>query len=632
MNLKNLILIFAALITATPARSADPVYPTITITGTATLPAHTTIGGVPVASVSGTVARSGTANYANTSGTALTITGTIPVAQVTGTLARSGTANYANTSGTAAIITGTIPVTQVTGTLARSGTSDYATQAGTATIITGTIPNNQVSGLGGSSVLNIGTTAGTVAAGDDTRITGALAAVNGTSTSLINTGTTTQDAQVVLSQTNAKRVYLPPGANLVTAINAASANSTITASPGAYSLSGTITLKTGQTVDGNGSVITFTGTGALFNATTTDNWSIRNIRFSGTSPAVGTAISQFNCKGFDIRNVYCTTIGTGISFTGSDAPIIHAGGIIDNAYVESSGTGIYIGPRAEYHRITNSNFNSNVVGGYFIGGNNVVTSSQFCDNSGAAGAVFQTGANDNHGLATNCQFNHNSGIGVYASGLTSGQFFNNCSAANNTGNGIVVDSSKGFYWQGGFISNNVAVTGTSTGPNTIKDVWALSGALSVSGSSNTANTIFITAPGSPTYIRNTPHIEAGINTGYAMVSGSALTFAAITTGTSIFNGMAIKPPKGRYRIEATVGFTMTTGHYFYLRIFQNDLSTRVASKLAPSISANVGVTASWEGDASGTDVFYIGTAHDLGSDPVCFSGSEYNSLFVTPIN
>jgi hypothetical protein len=39
-----------------------------------------------------------------------------------------------------------------------------------------TLANTDISGLGGAAVLNVGTTAGTVAAGDDSRITGAVAA------------------------------------------------------------------------------------------------------------------------------------------------------------------------------------------------------------------------------------------------------------------------------------------------------------------------------------------------------------------------------------------------------------------------------------------------------------------------
>ena len=108
---------------------------------------------------SGTVAVSGTATYATTSGTAVTISGSITKSQVSdftsGTVAQatnastatyattSGTASYATTSGTSVSISGSITKSQVSdftsGTVASaivSGTATYATTSGTAVYAT----------------------------------------------------------------------------------------------------------------------------------------------------------------------------------------------------------------------------------------------------------------------------------------------------------------------------------------------------------------------------------------------------------------------------------------------------------------------------------------------------------------
>jgi hypothetical protein len=134
----------------------------------------------------------GTAVYATTSGSAVTITGSITKSQVSdftsGTVAsagtaqqagtavyavNSGTAIYATTSGTALTITGSITKSQVSdftsGTVAsatnagtsvyatNSGTAVYATTSGTALTITGDITKSQVSDFTSGTVTSAST-------------------------------------------------------------------------------------------------------------------------------------------------------------------------------------------------------------------------------------------------------------------------------------------------------------------------------------------------------------------------------------------------------------------------------------------------------------------------------------------
>jgi len=134
----------------------------------------------------------GTAVYATTSGSAVTITGSITKSQVSdftsGTVAsagtaqqagtavyavNSGTAIYATTSGTALTITGSITKSQVSdftsGTVAsattagtsvyatNSGTAVYSTTSGTALTITGDITKSQVSDFTSGTVTSAST-------------------------------------------------------------------------------------------------------------------------------------------------------------------------------------------------------------------------------------------------------------------------------------------------------------------------------------------------------------------------------------------------------------------------------------------------------------------------------------------
>jgi len=118
-----------------------------------------------------TAQQSGTAVYATTSGTAVSISGSITKSQVSdftsGTVASAGTAQQA---GTAVTISGSITKSQVSdftsgtvtsaGFATTSGTAVYATTSGTSVSISGSITRSQVSDYATGTVANI---SGTVA-------------------------------------------------------------------------------------------------------------------------------------------------------------------------------------------------------------------------------------------------------------------------------------------------------------------------------------------------------------------------------------------------------------------------------------------------------------------------------------
>jgi hypothetical protein len=94
----------------------------------------------------GTAQQSGTATYATTSGTAVSISGSITKSQVSdftsGTVTSAG---FATTSGTAVYATTSGTSVSISGSITRSQVSDYAT--GTVANISGTVTQAQVSGL-----------------------------------------------------------------------------------------------------------------------------------------------------------------------------------------------------------------------------------------------------------------------------------------------------------------------------------------------------------------------------------------------------------------------------------------------------------------------------------------------------
>jgi hypothetical protein len=497
-----------------------------------------------------------------------------------------------------------------------SGTADYAVQSGTALYWSGSSAMAESIALKQDAATALALGTGT---------NQAMPATGGTASALI----TIQSA--TLKSGSSAVSYTGTGA-FAAAVAASGTGSVIVLNPAVYAVDSQIAIKTGQVIDLNGATISYTGTGALFSASAVDGWSVRNGAITGSGAADGlTAIAAYNSKAWTAENLHISAINNGIALTGSGTPSIHAGGLISNVIVTTSGTGISISARSEYHRITNSTFRNNTLGGYFVGGNHIVTNSQFNDNT--AGAYFFAGDNDCHGLITNTQFNHNNQIGIYVSGIVCGEFFNNCYMASGT---FGLDSCKGVRWLGGAIdSAQVVVTGTLTGVNVIDGVYMPTAGVTVSGSTNSANLWIsgaIDSAGQTSY--TAPYVSAGAHTGYAVVSGTQLTFQSITSGTAYWDGTALRLPKGLYRIDATLTVPMATGKYFILQINKNDLTAGNTQALAytPPVAGDVQCNVTWTGYVAGTDVFYFSTLHNLASNPTLYSGAKYNRIHVTRLH
>lgn len=129
---------------------------------------------VPVTSVAG---RTGAIVLSNADISGLGGAATLNVGTATGTVAAGDDARFTKINGVA--VSATAPTTNQV--LQYNGTQyvPVALPSAPVTTVAGrtgaiVLSSTDVSGLGGAAILNVGTTAGTVAAGDDSRVTGAL--------------------------------------------------------------------------------------------------------------------------------------------------------------------------------------------------------------------------------------------------------------------------------------------------------------------------------------------------------------------------------------------------------------------------------------------------------------------------
>lgn len=133
-------------------------------------------------------------------------------------------------------------------------------------------------GLGGSATLNVGTTAGTVAAGDDSRFTTDLTYTAGTRVLASSTGT---DATLPLFTTTA--AGLTPATSYAAITYAASVALDLSALDGQYrtiSLTGDLTLTTSNRATGRTAVIRIIADASQRTLTFPADW-----KFLGTKPA-----------------------------------------------------------------------------------------------------------------------------------------------------------------------------------------------------------------------------------------------------------------------------------------------------------------------------------------------------------
>lgn len=118
-----------------------------------------------------------------------------------------------------------------------------------------------------------------------------------------------------------------------------------------------------------------------------------------------------NFKGYAAL-VIENTVGTHSTLTASDLLFL------------SNKIGFLSEFRAEYITISNSQFNGNEVGARIKGGNVQLNSCIISDN--VNGIEVLAGSNDSHGIISDCQVNHNTGIALLIDGIANGQTISGC--------------------------------------------------------------------------------------------------------------------------------------------------------------------------------------------------------------
>ena len=111
--------------------------------------------------------------------------------------------------------------------------------------------------------------------------------------------------------------------------------------------------------------------------------------------------------------------------------------------------------RSEYHTIMGCSFNSNQIGAFVAGGNNMFTECRFEANGTGFVVSGTAGNNDSHGSAGTCSFNHNVGYGVAVIDANNGYTFTGCHIFDGTG--IVISNSLGVCYVGGEVACKIVV-------------------------------------------------------------------------------------------------------------------------------------------------------------------------------
>lgn len=285
---------------------------------------------------------SGTSSGTNTGDQTITLTGA-----VTG----SGTGAIATTFGAGAITNtnlANVPTLTIKGRVA-AGTGAPTDLTGTQAKTILAITASDISGLGGAALLNVGTTAGTVAAGNDLRFmpSGGVTGATLTKSSGVDYSTTWLAPQIINVKTYGATGdgTTPDQGAINSAIAAlASHHATLYFPPGKYRITGglsSIASKTQLTIYGVGAEIyndTGTSGGNIFVFDSTSSGiEIYGLAFSGTSTVRG--------SGIGIRSYSSNTYIHDLAF--------YAGACSDFAiHISNSGAGYTTNVRVENNSIT----------------------------------------------------------------------------------------------------------------------------------------------------------------------------------------------------------------------------------------------------------------------------------------
>lgn len=173
--------------------------------------------------------------------------------------------------------------------------------------------------------------------------------------------------------------------------------------------------------DGLKSLITTTSVDTVFQMGKYNTF--ENITIQGTSNIGQVGISLDSSWGNIIRGIRFRNLGSNIysRANGLDATNFTVGNLIDGCFSEGHKRGIFLDIRAEYHTISNCNFNKGDTGLVISGGNNNVFGGKF--NSNVVGGRWTAGANNAHSSIVGSQFNHNTSKSILIEGVTLGLDF-----------------------------------------------------------------------------------------------------------------------------------------------------------------------------------------------------------------
>jgi hypothetical protein len=150
--------------------------------------------------------------------------------------------------------------------------------------------------------------------------------------------------------------------------------------------------------------------------------------------------------------------------------------------------GLDLNTRWEYNSCSNLTAYDCLIACRLIGGNNYVDN--FTSRTCRVGFVANSGDNDSHSSLSNSSFNHCGYIGVFLNSIAYQISLNNVQVWATTGDAAVTSVSSSMNWVGGYIDDNVSITGsdvnlisscffnagsTITGTINLKNNWRMDG-------------------------------------------------------------------------------------------------------------------------------------------------------------
>lgn len=210
------------------------------------------------------------------------------------------------------------------------------------------------------------------------------------------------------ANTASKPLYIPTGTYLIS--------------------SGTLTLYDDLEVIGDGfkSVINYTANTKLFNSTSVDRITIRDLKFKGSGRTSGSTSQIFiyleTSEHFRIDNCRFEDSG-GVAVHIKTNYQTYNYNSISNCQFINNKNGLFIDERAEYTMVSYCDFSGNDFAVKLTGGNNNLIGCNINKNGVAVTLI--TGTNDSHGSLVGCNLNHNTTI-ISSTSIQYGFIFSAC--------------------------------------------------------------------------------------------------------------------------------------------------------------------------------------------------------------